>query len=126
MALTSSNSYQDRSEPTLWVKANATHRGRDEASKLEGFVLMRFDGNSISTLQNIALLELDVDCKLVKLAIDAVKGYHHIAALTSNTADESKSIETKIVFKSAAKVLLQACRSGTRCCLRNANNEWPS
>lgn len=99
LALASSSVYQDRAEPTLLVKANATYLGRGDNTKFEGFVLLKFDVDSKGLVQNIDLLEHDGDRKLVRLAIDALNGYRYIPAVRDNKAEDTNGLETKIVFK---------------------------
>ncbi|MBL4674269.1 MAG: tetratricopeptide repeat protein [Arenicella sp.] len=99
LALAASIAYQDKLEPTLLVKANATYRSRGERTKLEGFVLLKFDVDSNGMVQNINLLELEGDRKLVKLAIGALKDYRYIPVVRNNKTVKTKGLETKIVFK---------------------------
>jgi TonB family protein len=99
LALAASSPYQDQLEPTLLFKANVTYRSRGENTELEGFVLLKFDVDSNGMVQNIDLLELEGDRKLVKLAIEALKDYRYIPVFRNNKAEKTKGLETKIVFK---------------------------
>jgi TonB family protein len=99
LALAASSEYKDKLEPTLLVKANVTYKGRSERTKLEGFVLLKFDVDSNGMVQNIDLLELEGDRKLVKLAMEALKDYRYVPVVRDNKTEETKGLETKIVFK---------------------------
>jgi len=99
LALAASSAYQDQLEPTLLVKANLTYNGRGDRTKLEGFVLLKFDVDAEGTVQNISQIELEGDQKLARMAIEALKDYRYIPAVRDNKAVETKGLETKIVFR---------------------------
>ena len=99
LALATSSAYQDQLEPTLLVKANVTYSGRGDKTKLNGFVLLKFEVDAEGMVQNISLIELEGERKLVKLAIEALEDYRYIPAVRDNKAVETKDLETKIVFR---------------------------